>query len=131
MQSLLGEDRSDRCNRKLLELSPIGLALCRTDGTFIEVNPAFANTIGRTVAETLNLNYWKILQTDCADREKYQESPTKNSCTRSYTAAYKHKNNYLVPVRVSERIIETEGESAIWLSAEEIFNIQDENIDPL
>ncbi|MGB3266862.1 MAG: PAS domain S-box protein [Microcoleus sp.] len=131
MQSLLGEDQSDRSNRKLLELSPIGLALCRADGTFLDVNPAFASTIGRTVAETLNLNYWEILQTDSADREKYQESPTKNRSTRSRAAAYKHKNNYLVPVRVSERTIETEGESAIWLSAEEIFNIQDENSESL
>ncbi|MBE9094869.1 PAS domain S-box protein [Tychonema sp. LEGE 07203] len=131
MQSLLGEDQSDRSNRKLLELSPIGLALCRADGTFIDVNPAFASTIGRTVAETLKLNYWEILQTDCADTKKDRESLTKNSSTRSCAAAYKHKNNYLVPVRVSLRTIETEGESAIWLSAEEIFNIQDENSEPL
>ncbi|MBE9186398.1 PAS domain S-box protein [Microcoleus sp. LEGE 07076] len=131
MQSLLGEDRSDRSNRQLLELSPIGLALCRTDGTFIDVNPAFASTIGRTVAETLNLNYWEILQADCAGREKYLENPTKNSCTRSCAAAYKHKNNYLVPVRISQRTIETEGESAIWLSAIENFNGKDENSEPL
>ncbi|MBE9120695.1 PAS domain S-box protein [Tychonema sp. LEGE 07199] len=131
MQSQLGEDRSDRSNRNLLELSPIGLALCRADGTFLDVNPAFASTIGRTVAETIKLNYWEILQTDCADTKKDRESLTKNSSTRSCAAAYKHKNNYLVPVRVSQRIIETEGESAICLSAEEIFNIQNENSEPL
>ncbi|MEG4345965.1 PAS domain S-box protein [Microcoleus sp. A003_D6] len=129
MQSQLGKAKRDRCNRQLLELCPIGLALCRTDGTFLDINPAFASIIGRTVAETLNLNYWEILQTECAAREKYLEIQAKNSCTGPCEAAYKHKNGHLVPVRVSDRAIETEGECAIWLSAIEIFNDRDENSD--
>ncbi|MEG3840005.1 PAS domain S-box protein [Microcoleus sp. herbarium14] len=131
MQSQLGKATPDRRNSKLLELCPLGLALCHTDGTFLDVNPAFASIIGYTVAETLNLNYWEILQTDCAAREKYRESQAKNSCTDPCPAAYKHKNNHLVPVRVSDRAIETEGERAIWLSAQEIFNNRDENSLPL
>ncbi|MEG4284981.1 PAS domain S-box protein [Microcoleus sp. A006_D1] len=131
MQSQLGEVKPDRSNRKLLELCPLGLALCRTDGSFLEVNPAFATIIGCTVAETLNLNYWEILQTDCGGREKYLEIPAKNTCTGPCSAAYKHKNNNLVPVRVSELAIETEGEWAICLSAEKIFNGNNENSEPL
>ncbi|PSB36146.1 histidine kinase, partial [filamentous cyanobacterium Phorm 46] len=130
MQSQLGKATPDRHNSKLSELSPIGLAICRTDGTFTDINPAFASIIGYTVAETLNLNYWEILQTDCAAREKYRESQAKNSCTGPCPAAYKHKNNHLVPVRVSDREMETEGERAIWLSAIEIFNTRDENSQP-
>ncbi|WP_293148995.1 MULTISPECIES: PAS domain S-box protein [unclassified Microcoleus] len=124
MQSQLGEERS---NSKLLEPSPLGLALCRTDGTFLDVNPAFANIIGRTVVETLNLNYWEIVQTQCTSRDKYLEIPTKNRCAGTRAAAYKHKNNHLVPVRVSERAIETDGEWAIWLSAEQVVNWEPEN----
>ncbi|MCC3533286.1 MAG: PAS domain S-box protein [Microcoleus sp. PH2017_25_DOB_D_A] len=124
MQSQLGEERS---NSKLLEPSPLGLALCRTDGTFLDVNPAFANIIGRTVVETLNLNYWEIVQTQCTARDKYLEIPTKNRCAGTCAAAYKHKNNHLVPVRVSERAIETDGEWAIWLSAEQVVNWEPEN----
>ncbi|MDP8935310.1 MAG: PAS domain S-box protein, partial [Cyanobacteriota bacterium] len=131
MQSQLGKAKRNRSRRQLLELSPIGLALCRTDGTFLDVNPAFASIIGRTVAETLHLNYWEIQQTQCAGREKYLESQAKNSCTGPCEAAYKHKNNHLIPVRVSERAIETGGERAIWLSAEEIFNPGPENSHPL
>ncbi|MFS8117001.1 MAG: PAS domain S-box protein, partial [Microcoleus sp.] len=129
MQSELGEVKPDRSNSKLLELSPIGLALCRTDGTFLDINPAFANIIGYTVTETLNLNYWEILQTDCPGRERYLEILAKNSCTSPCEAAYKHKNNHFVSVRVSERAIETDGECAIYLSAEEIWNHRDENIE--
>ncbi|MEG5049924.1 MULTISPECIES: PAS domain S-box protein [unclassified Microcoleus] len=131
MQSQLGKAKRARCNRPLLELCPIGLALCRTDGTFIDVNPAFANIIGRTVAETLHLNYWEIQQTQCAGPEKYLECQAKNSHTHLCEAAYKHKNQHLVPVRVSERAIETEGQCAIWLSVEEIFNNRDQNSAPL
>ncbi|MEG3931416.1 PAS domain S-box protein [Microcoleus sp. T3_B1] len=131
MQSQLGKAKRARCNRPLLELCPIGLALCRTDGTFIDVNPAFANIIGRTVAETLHLNYWEIQQTQCAGPETYLECQAKNSHTHLCEAAYKHKNQHLVPVRVSERAIETEGQCAIWLSVEEIFNNRDQNSAPL
>ncbi|MEG4585616.1 PAS domain S-box protein [Microcoleus sp. MOSTC5] len=131
MQSQLGKAKRDRSRRQLLELSPIGLALCRTDGTFLDVNPAFASIIGRTVAETLHLNYWEIQQTQCARPEKSLECQAKNSHTHLCEAVYKHKNNHLVPVRVCERAIETGGECAIWLSAEEIFNPQPQNSEPL
>jgi PAS domain S-box-containing protein len=128
MQSQLTEAKSDRCKHKLLEVSPIGLALCRTDGTFLDMNPAFASMIGCIVTETLNLNYWEILETPGISRSKKDlESHTKNSNTGPFEAAYKHKNGYLVPVRVSEWTIETEGEQLIWLSAEKILNVRDEN----
>ncbi|MEG4337129.1 PAS domain S-box protein [Microcoleus sp. D3_18_C2] len=131
MQSQLGKAKRNRSRCQLLELCPIGLALCRTDGTFLDVNPAFASIIGRTVAETLHLNYWEIQQTQCARPEKYLECQAKNSHTHLCEAAYKHKNQHLVPVRVSERAIETGGECAIWLSVEEIFNNRDQNSAPL
>jgi PAS domain S-box-containing protein len=136
MQSQLGEVKPDRDNSKLSELSPIGLALCRTDGTFIDINPAFASIIGYTVVETLNLNYWEILHAECTAREKtYPENQVKHKCTDGCQAAYKHKHGHLVPVRVSDREMETEGEGAIWLSAipygiaslHEIFNDRDRN----
>ena len=128
MHTQLTEPKSDRCHHKLLETSPIGLALCRTDGTFLEANSAFASIIGGRVEETLNLNYWEILETECIGREKnYLESQTKNSNTGPYQAAYKHKNGHLVPVRVCEWTIETEGESLIWLSAEKILNARVQN----
>lgn len=131
MQSQLGKAKRNRSRRQLLELCPIGLALCRTDGTFLDVNPAFASIIGHTVAETLHLNYWEIQQTQCLRPEKYLECQAKNSHTHLCEAAYKHKNQHLVPVRVSERAIETEGQCAIWLSVEEIFNNRDQNSAPL
>ena len=46
--------------RMLFEQLPIGLALCRLNGDLIDVNPAFAQLLGRTVEETLQLTYWAI-----------------------------------------------------------------------
>ncbi len=131
MQSQLGEVKPDRHNSKLSELSPIGLAICRTDGTFTDINPAFASIIGYTVAETLNLNYWEILHAECAAREKtYLETQVTDNCTDRCGSVYKHKDGHLVPVRVFDRTIETEGEGAIWLSAIELVNDRDENSQP-
>jgi PAS domain S-box-containing protein len=129
MQSQLRRAKSDQCKHKLLEVSPIGLALCRNDGTFLEANPAFAEIIGMTVKEILKLNYWEIIEAEGACREKkYLEGHVKHNCTGRCEAAYKHKDGNLVPVRVSEWAIETEGEQLIWLSAEKILNARDENI---
>ncbi len=131
MQSQLGKATPDRRNSKLLEQGPIGLALCRTDGTFTDINPAFASIIGYTVAEILNLNYWEILHAECAAREKtYLETHVTDNCTDRCVSAYKHKDGHLVPVRVFEREMETEGERAIWLSAIELVNDRDENCQP-
>ncbi|MGL5058813.1 MAG: PAS domain S-box protein, partial [Microcoleus sp.] len=133
MHSQLRKAKSDRCNHKLLEVSPIGLALCRTDGTFLEVNPAFAAIIGRTVAETLNLNYWEIARSECACQEtKYLPNSLENSWAGAipygiaslYGQTYKHKNGHFVPVRVSERVIDMAGDGALWVSAEAILNLE-------
>jgi PAS domain S-box-containing protein len=128
MQSQLKKAKSDRCKHKLLEVSPIGLALCRQDGTFLEVNPAFAAIIGRTIAETIELNYWEIAGSECDCREtKYLQSLAKNSCTGAIEQTYKCQNGHLVPVLVSERVIETDGDSLLWVSAEAILNLDGEN----
>ena len=51
---------SEQYNRMLFEESTLGLALCRMNGDLIDVNPAFASILGRTVEETLQLSYWEI-----------------------------------------------------------------------
>ena len=50
----------ERFVNRLFESTPVGLALCKMDGTLIKVNPAYAAILGRSVEETLGLNYWQI-----------------------------------------------------------------------
>ena len=58
--------------RKLFETSPIGLALCRMDGSLVDVNAAYATIIGRTVPETLTLSSWDITPENYAEDEHLQ-----------------------------------------------------------
>ncbi|MCA9405474.1 MAG: PAS domain S-box protein, partial [Candidatus Omnitrophica bacterium] len=53
-------EQSEEYNRMLFELAPMGLALCTMEGKLVDLNPAYAKIIGRTVDETLGLTYWEI-----------------------------------------------------------------------
>jgi PAS domain-containing protein len=46
---------SEEFNRQLITEFPIGLASCRLDGQLVYINSNFAQILGRTVEETLNL----------------------------------------------------------------------------
>ncbi|GEM_PF-3938043 len=64
--------KSYEYNRLLFNSSPIGLALCRMDGSLVDVNPAYAKILSRTIDETLKLSYWDITPKKYADQETLQ-----------------------------------------------------------
>ncbi|MBI5632777.1 MAG: PAS domain S-box protein [Nitrospirae bacterium] len=112
---------SEQYNRTLFESSPIGLALCRMDGSLIDVNAAFAGILGRTVEETLKLTYWEITPEKFAEQEGQQlESLKTTGHYGPYEKEYIHKDGHLVPVRLQGLLIEHGGEQCIWSSVEEI-----------
>ena len=112
-------------DRILFELLPVGLALCRMDGTIVDVNPAFAAIIGRTVEETLALTYWEITPEKYAAQERSQlETLAKNGRYGPYEKEYIHKSGRLVPVRLQGRLIEMESEHFIWSSVEDISELR-------
>lgn len=114
-------EKSERYNRALFEQSPIGLALCRMDGQLVDVNPAYAAIIGRTIEETLALNYWDITPRKYAEQEQAQlESLREAGRYGPYEKEYIHKDGYLVPVRLQGLLIERGGEHCIWSSVEDI-----------
>lgn len=112
---------SEQYHRTLFNQSPIGLALAKMDGKLIDVNPTFANIIGMTVEEVLNLSYWDITP------EKYglQEQQLLQDLFTTgkygpYEKEYIHKDGHLVPVRLQGLILERQGEQYIWSSVEDI-----------
>jgi len=112
---------SEQYNRILFEDSPIGLALCRMDGTLVDVNPAYANIIGRNVEETLKLTYWDITPEKYSELEAAQlESLETTGQYEPYEKGYIHKDGHLVPVRLSGMILEKDGEPFILSSVEDI-----------
>ncbi len=115
----------DEYNSQLFELCPVGLALCRTDGTLISINPAYAAILGRTVPETLNLTYWQITPEKYAATEQSSlEDLERTGRYGPYEKEYIHKGGYLVPVRLSELMIEKDGERLIWSSVEDISDLR-------
>lgn len=112
---------SEEYSRFLFNSSPIGLALCKMDGTLIDVNPAYASIIDRTVEETLKLTYWDITPVKYADKEKEElRSLEEKGSYGAYEKEYIHKDGHLVPVRLHSKILEIEGEKFIWSSIEDI-----------
>lgn len=112
---------SEKYNRLLFELSPMGLALCRMDGALVDINPAYARIIGRSVEETLRLTYWDVTPSKYADLEKEQlKSLEKTGRYGPYEKEYIHREGYFVPVRLQGLLIERGGEKLIWSSVEDI-----------
>ncbi|MBA4313674.1 MAG: PAS domain-containing sensor histidine kinase, partial [Chlorobiaceae bacterium] len=93
--------KSEAYNRLLFNLSPIGLALCKMDGSLVDVNPSYAKIIGRTIEETLKLTYWDITPKKYEEQEKRQlKSLEETGSYGPYEKEYIHKDGHLVPVRL-------------------------------
>ncbi|MCC5663702.1 PAS domain S-box protein [Nostoc sp. CHAB 5784] len=114
----------DEYNSHLFEQCPVGLVLCRTDGTLININPAYAAILGRTVSETLNLNYWQITPENYVAEQAVLENLERTGRYGPYEKEFIHKNGHLVPVRVSGLMIDKDGERLIWSSVEDISDLK-------
>ena len=112
---------SEAYNRMLFEESTIGLVLCDIDGKLVDINPAFASILGRTVEQTKKLNYWDITPEKYNDDEKAQlESLERYGRYGPYEKEYIHKDGHLVPVRLTGRILVKDHRKYIWSSVEDI-----------
>ena len=110
-----------RYNRMLFSESPIGLALCDMEGKLVDVNPAYAAIIGRSMEETYRLSYWEITPERYASQESLQlEKLLNGGCYGPYEKEYIHKDGHLVQVRLSGCLIRRNGEDFIWSSVEDI-----------
>lgn len=112
---------SQAYHRALFANSPTGLALCRMNGELVDVNPAFAAILGRSVEECLQLSYWDITPQDYTETEQQQlEILQRTGSYGPYEKEYLHKNGHRVPVRLSGRLFDLLGEPYIWSSVEDI-----------
>ncbi|WP_338421844.1 PAS domain S-box protein [Nostoc flagelliforme] len=103
----------------------MGLLLCRTDGTLININPAYAAILGHTVPETLNLNDRQITPENYAasDRASLENLETTGRYG-PYEKELIHKDGHLVSVRISGLMIDKDGEQVIWCSVENISELR-------
>jgi PAS domain S-box-containing protein len=118
-------NQPDEYNRQLFEQCPVGLALYQLDGKLVDVNPAFASMLGRTPAEMLNLTYQQLTPpTDTHDGRALMAEPEQTGCYKPIEKEFIHRDGHLVPVRISRRLIEKDGESLIWSSVEDISDLK-------
>lgn len=119
---------SEKWLRDLIDQSPIGLALCRMDGSLVTVNPAFADIIGYSVEDALQLTYWDITPKSYAPQERHQLKLLETSGYYGpYEKEYRHRDGHLVPVRLNGMIFTRNEEKFIWSSVEDITAIKEKN----
>ncbi|WP_099068084.1 PAS domain S-box protein [Nostoc linckia] len=114
----------DEYYRQLFEKCPVGLVLCRLDGTLIDMNPAYAAIAGRTVLETLNFNYWEITPQNYATKSTILENLERTGRCEPWDGDYIHKDGHLVPVRLSGVLVEQNGERVIFSTVEDISDLK-------
>jgi PAS domain S-box-containing protein len=113
--------KSEEIRIKQFINSPIGMLLCKMDGTFVDINPACANIIGRGIEESLKLTYWDVTPKKYAQQEAEQlKNLEETGRYGPYFKEYIHKNGHLVPVELSGLILEINNEKFIWSSIQDI-----------
>ncbi|MBA3699610.1 MAG: PAS domain S-box protein [Planctomycetes bacterium] len=108
--------------RSLFELSPLGIALCRMDGSLLQVNQAYCDIIGYTAEECLRLTYWDITpqEHEAGEREQLRWL-TDAGRYGPYQKTYRRKDGRLVPVLLNGILIrDINGTQLIWSFVEDI-----------
>lgn len=107
--------------QQLIEHCPIGLVLCRLDGTLITVNQSFADLLGRSIPEILSLTYWQITPESylTTEQSQFANLAIAKHCD-PYEKEYLHKAGHHVSVQLSRTIIEHQGETLVWSSVTDI-----------
>lgn len=107
--------------REMFEHSPVGLNLCRMDGTWLESNPAFLEIIGYTREEAVGLTYWQLTpkKYDADEAVQLEHLRTKKRYG-PYEKEFVRKDGRLVPVRLNGFIVERGGEPHIWSLIEDL-----------
>ncbi len=120
-RQIISANEKENYDRTLFQMSPVGLALCQMNGELVDVNKAFAQILGRSVEETLQLSYWDITPKEYAENEQHQLHELKKTGRYGpYEKEYIHKSGRRIPVQLSGTLLERGGERFIWSSVEDI-----------
>jgi PAS domain S-box-containing protein len=115
--------------RTLLERLPVGVALSRMNGDLVFVNKAYAEMIGRTVEQILQLSYWDITPEEYQDLEQsILDTLVSTGRVGAFEKEYIHADGHRIPVRLSAILVERDHETFIWAFAEDITAIREAQI---
>ncbi len=119
---------SEKHLKDLIHLTPVGLALCTIDGKLVNINSAFADIIGYSIDETLELSYWDITPRKYERQEQEQLKILETAGHYGpYEKEYQHKDGHLVPVRLKGMMITIQNQKCIWSSVEDITTMKEKD----
>lgn len=91
------------------------------DGSIVEINPAFAQIVGRPNDEIKRSSYWDLTPSDYDEQEQKQLTILHETGQYGpYEKEYYHIEGHRVPVRLQGRIVCHNDEELIWSSVEDI-----------
>jgi acetylserotonin N-methyltransferase len=103
------------------EQSPIGFVISDMDGKFMLVNQAYADIHGRTVEETLQLNYKEFTPKAYYDEDECQIAALKkNGHVGPFEKEYIRRDGSLVRIWLSLHLVKIENRPYIWSIVEQI-----------
>ena len=108
--------------RLMFETSPLGMVLCEMDGTFVQANRAYLETIGYSHEEALKLRYWDVTPGEYdADEAEQLRSMEETGRYGPYEKVYIRKTGERVPVLLNGMVVKgADGVERIWSIVENI-----------
>lgn len=117
---------SEEKYRVMFETSQVGMALCKMDGTLIDVNKGYLDIIGYSKEETLELSYWDITPRSYETEEIKQLQLLKDTGQYGpYEKEYIYKDGHTVPVLLNGSLIKGEDNiDYIWSIVHDITELK-------
>ena len=113
--------RLEQYNRNMFESSVTGMALCKMDGSFVDVNPAFEKLTGYSNQELLEMDYWAITPPEYTKLENEQlDSVRLSGKYGPYRKEYNHKNGDRISVKLTGVAVYNDGEQLMLSSVVDI-----------
>ncbi len=108
--------------RLLFETSPLGIALCEMDGTFIQANQAYLDIIGYSHKEMVKLRYWDVTPRDYyVDEAEQLRAIETTGRYGPYEKEYIRKTGERIPVLLNGMVVKGADEvERIWSIVEDI-----------
>jgi len=113
---------SEEKYRAMFTTANVGLALCKMDGTLLEINQEYCKILDRTEEDTLRLSYWDITPREYEPQEKEQlTSLAEHGKYGPYEKEYVRPDGTRVPVLLHGSLVQgTNGEKLIWSVVQDI-----------
>ena len=117
---------SEEKYRAIFETTQVGMALCKMDGTLVEVNQGFLDIIGYNKEEALKLIFWDISPNKYKEKEaELLQTISKTGRYGPYEKEYTHKNGSLIPVLINGSVITgNDGNDYIWSLVQDISELK-------